>query len=109
MQETRRPENKRVMQLNVSYQEAYRLISESFLQNCNLIKKSVQPIIYVDSGYATITNELEGIVYWSLDLKQQTDSSSVMEFYSASDRYGKDGDRIARHVNNREKKCYFND
>lgn len=109
MQETRAPQNKVSLELNVGYQEAYRLITKSLTHDCELVTGSIQPIIYTDAGYATITSASEGVVAWSLDLKQASETNTTMEFYSVYTAMRKNAGRIQAHVNGKLPGCFVDD
>lgn len=109
MQDTRQPNNKTVYQLNIGYQEAYRLISRSLLHDCDLVTNAIQPIIYTDAGYATINHVLEGVVTWSMDLKETGPAQTDMEFYTGYAVQRRYAERIAGHVNNKRPGCYYDE
>lgn len=109
MQETRQAKNLTSYELNVGYQEAYRLISSSLLQDCDLVTNAVQPVIYIDAGFARINHVLEGVVTWSMDLKDAGQGKTRMDFYTGFPvqlRYAK---RIEQHVNNKIPGCYYDE
>jgi len=109
MKDTRQPSNKTTYELNVGYQEAYRLITKSLLHDCDLVTNAVQPIIYTEAGYATINHVLEGVVTWSMDLKEHGATNTAMDFYTGYPVQRRYADRIAEHVNKKIPGCYYDE
>lgn len=109
MKTTRLPENKIALNLSVGYQDAYRLISQSLVNDCGVSAHGVHNVIYTDIGTATITNEAEDVVTWTMDLKKQTDTSSIMDFYTTFGAQKKFATRIADHINNNIAGCVFDE
>lgn len=70
---------------------------------------SIQPVIYIDAGFARINHVLEGNVGWSADFIDAGPGKTKMEFYTAFSAQLKFGRRMAAHVNGKVLGCYYDE
>lgn len=104
LQEVKQPQYKTTHNLNIGYQEAYRLINTS-LQDCILMPQMLHAIIYTDVGYASINYSKGSEVLWAMDLKHTGESKTTMEFYSPSPELQLYSQRIEENINNKISGC----
>lgn len=107
MQATRLPENKIQLNINQSYQSAYRRILQSTLNECNYLPDTVKNASFEDNNSANITSTEHGVVGWTMDIMKATETTSIVHFYTAYSAQKKYAYRVENALNKGFKGCIF--
>jgi hypothetical protein len=107
MKATRAPENKIELNINQSYQSAYRRTLESIMKECNFDLDSIKNASFDDNNTANITMAQHGVVGWTLDFIKKTENTSIINFYTYYQAQNKYAFSIQNGLNKGFKGCIF--
>ncbi len=109
MDATRNDANKIVLNLNVNYLKAYRIVLQSTLNDCNYRIDAVKNSQFNDIKTANITLAENGVVGWTMDFKEVTTDTSVIEFFTFYKAQQKFAYRAQNAINKELKGCVFDE